>query len=136
MKRLLAIAVICTALIGEHVGSLAQDDVEELLEVSQAVICREITDRQPVEPGVRFPAAVGRLYCYSRLSNVSATATIVHAWVFGDTERARVELPVHSPAWRTFSSKRIMPHEVGRWRVDILDQDGNVLKTLCFDVVP
>jgi hypothetical protein len=127
---LLGVMMICTP------GLWAQDGHGNLLEVSRAAISPEIIDLRPVDAGVRFPATVGKLYCFSRISNIEAATRVQHVWYFNNTERARVDLAVNPPSWRTFSSKRILSGEIGRWRIDILDSDGNVLKTLGFDIVP
>jgi hypothetical protein len=136
MRMLFVIAVASAMTIGQINDAAAQGAPVDLLEVSDAAICRGILDRQPQASGIRFPATVGRLYCFSRMSNVAAETTISHVWYYGNGVRARVELAVSPPAWRTFSSKRIMAHEVGLWRVDILDSEGNVLKTLGFEIIP
>jgi len=47
---------------------------------------------------------------------------------------ARIELPVRSINWRTWSSKRIPADWSGSWRVEIQDQYGEVLTTLPFAV--
>jgi hypothetical protein len=57
-------------------------------------------------------------------------------WFFDGNERARVDLGVKSSSWRTYSSKIIQPHEIGKWRVEVEDFAGNVLKTLEFEVAP
>lgn len=128
--------LICllAAMITIAPGLSAQDASENLLEVSKSAICTEIVNRSPADGGVRFPSTVEKLYCFSRISNIEAATQIQHVWYFNNIERARVELPVSPPSWRTYSSKRIMPEEIGRWRVDILDNEGNVLKTLGFDI--
>ena len=114
----------------------AQEYPASLLEVSKSAICTGVVDHRPVDPGTQFPADIGRVYCFSRISNIESASSIYHVWYFGNAERARVELAVNPPTWRTYSSKRILPDEIGRWRVDILDREGNVLKTLGFDVTP
>ena len=48
---------------------------------------------------------------------------------------ARVVLPVRSADWRTWTSKRILPQWTGRWKVEILDSDENLLQTITFTVV-
>jgi hypothetical protein len=58
----------------------------------------------------------------------------VHVWSYGDVERARVSLAVNSNTWRTYSSKAIQAHEIGSWRVDVLDTSGNLLETVNFEI--
>lgn len=104
--------------------------------VTTAVVCRNVVDRQPVEPSNSFPVSVGKLYCYTKVENVKNSENIVHAWYYGDTQRAMVSLNVNPPSWRTYSSKIIQPHETGAWRVEILDTTGNLLKTVHFEITP
>lgn len=106
------------------------------LNVATAVICKNIADRQPVESGTSFSVSVGRLYCYSKITDISNSTEIVHVWYFGDTERARTALSINPPSWRTYSSKIIQAHEIGKWHVKILDASGNLLKDVEFEVTP
>jgi hypothetical protein len=58
----------------------------------------------------------------------------VHVWSYGDVERARVSLSINAKSWRTYSSKAIQAHEIGTWRVDVLDTSGNLLETIDFEI--
>ncbi len=106
------------------------------LNVATAVICKNVADRQPVEPGTSFSASVGRLYCYSKIADIQNSTEIVHVWYFGDTERARKPLGVNPSSWRTYSSKIIQAHEIGKWHVKILDASGNSLEDVEFEITP
>ncbi len=106
------------------------------LNVAGAVICKNIIDREPVESGTSFPASVGRLYLSSKIADIQNPTQIVHAWYIGDVERARVSLNVNPPAWRTYSSKTIQSHEIGKWHVKILDAAGNLLEDVEFEITP
>ena len=109
----------------------AQDSV-----VEQATISLGVTNREPVDPGNSFPATVDRLYCFTKIAAAVIPTDVTHVWYFGDTERARITLPVGGSSWRTYSSKRIQPNEVGPWHVDILDSIGNTMETVRFDITP
>ncbi|MDB4264765.1 DUF2914 domain-containing protein [bacterium] len=106
------------------------------LSVATAVICKRVDSRQAVEPGRSFSASVGRLYCYSKIADIQNSTKIEHVWYFGDTERARITLGVNPPSWRTYSSKIIQAHEIGKWHVKILDESGNSLKVVEFEITP
>ena len=138
MKRFLTSSGICIALISlcllvpysihaQQAGSL---------NVETVAICKNVADRQPVEPGTSFPASIGRLYCFSKITNIQYSTKIVHVWYFGDTERARVTLGVNPPSWRTYSSKVIQTHEIGKWHMKILDEAGIVLEDVEFEITP
>jgi hypothetical protein len=106
------------------------------LNVATAVVCKNIVDRQPVDPGSSFPVSVGRLYCYSKITDIQTSTQIYHVWYFGERERARIALNINPPSWRTYSSKIIQTHEIGKWQVKILDADGNLLENVEFNLSP
>jgi hypothetical protein len=106
------------------------------LEVSVAAICRDVVDREPDGYGTSFPVSVGKLYCFTKITGAQSPTQITHVWLFDGNERARIDLAVNSSNWRTYSSKIIQPHELGTWRVDVLDSGGKILKRLEFEVAP
>jgi hypothetical protein len=108
--------------------------MQDKIEVAAAAICKDVVDREAVDVGTRFPNSVQRLYCYTKIVGADQPTKIVHVWNHGDVERARITLSVKSSNWRTFSSKVIQAHEIGAWRVDVLDTAGNLLKTINFEV--
>ena len=99
--------------------------------VVRAVICTGVTEREPVAVADSFAADVGRLYCFTEIQGIE-NSVVTHAWIHDGKTRARVELPVRSARWRTWSSKQILPGWTGSWQVKILDADGIVLQTLDF----
>ncbi len=136
MKRFLTssgvyIAVISLYLLVPH---SIQAELSGDLNVATAVICNNVTNRQPIETGNEFPVSVGRLYCYNKITDIRNSTKIIHVWYFQDTERARVTLGVNPPDWRTYSSKIIQAHEVGDWHVEILDASGNSLEKVKFKI--
>lgn len=121
---------------GEMQEPAMQEQEAPELTVSVATICRDVVDREPMDSGNSFTADVGKLYCFTKIMGAESPTHVTHVWYFDGTERARVDLAVNGASWRTFSSKIIQPHELGAWRVDVLDADGNVLKSLDFEVTP
>ena len=130
MKRLFFSVGVCVAIIALCLTVPAQAGAAS---VETASICTSIADREPLDPGTRFSVSAGKLYCFSKIADIQASTEVVHVWYYGQTERARVSLGVNPPAWRTFSSKMIQAHEVGSWRVEILDASGNLLETVNFE---
>ena len=136
MKRILFSSGVCAAIVtlclllpfashAQQAGSLS---------IEAAAICTGVADREPVNAGTSFAVSTDRLYCFSKVANITEATEIVHVWYFGETERARVSLGVKPPVWRTYSSKIIQTHEIGPWRVEILDASGNLLQTVKFEV--
>jgi hypothetical protein len=103
------------------------------ISVEDSTICTGVANREAVDAGASFAVSVGRLYCFSKIADIQGSTEIVHVWYYGETERARISLGVNPPAWRTYSSKIIQAHEIGSWRVEILDAAGNLLETLKFE---
>ena len=106
------------------------------LEVVRASICRDVVDREPVDGGAQFAPSVGKLFCFTQIMGAQGPTEVFHVWYFAETERARVSLSVNGSSWRTYSSKIIQSHEIGDWRVDVLDPEGKVLETLLFEIKP
>ena len=102
-------------------------------EVVDAVVCRDVQDREPVESGDSFPADVGKVWCWSKIKDGKGE-TIKHIYYYEGEEKAVVELSIGSPMWRTRSSKRILSSWTGNWRVDIVGEDDVVLKSLAFTI--
>ncbi len=136
MKKFLSNLTILIVLIGTFIwlpGAIQAQEAPSL-EVAVAAIAQDVVDREPVDAGVSFSASVGTLYCFTKIAGVQSPTQVTHVWYYGATERARVDLDVNSDGWRTWSSKIIQSHEIGSWRVDVLDSAGTVLKQLQFEI--
>jgi hypothetical protein len=106
------------------------------LEVAMASICQDVVDLEPVGSGISFAASTEKLYFFTKIVGAQDPTQTTHVWYFGEAERARVSLAVNSASWRTYSSKTIQAHEVGSWRVEVLDSEGSTLKVLQFTITP
>jgi hypothetical protein len=102
----------------------------------EAEVCTGIQDRMPVGSATEFPADVDTVYLWTKVTGAEDTTMVVDVWSHEGEEMARVELPVKSPSWRTWSSKAIRPDWTGKWDVKVLDAEGNVLKGVEFTIVP
>jgi len=109
-------------------GSVAIAEIR----VADAVITTGIEKQMPVDRVEVFPADYGKLFCFTRIVGAEKETSVTHVWYYRDDELARVELPIGSADWRTYSSKRFLPQWSGPWRVVILAEDGSELKTVPF----
>jgi len=105
------------------------------IKVESAAVCENIVDREAAGTGTSFSVTVGKLFFFTKITGAENSTEISHVWYFGDTERARVTLPVKATTWRTYSSKILQAHEIGAWHVDVIDPAGEVLETVQFEVV-
>jgi len=104
------------------------------MEVEELSLARGIEQRQPVDVLEVVPADIGRLYCFTRVTGAQEDTRIAHVWYWQEREMARVELPVRSGNWRTWSSKRILPEWTGDWRLVVEDASGQPLAEMSFRV--
>lgn len=111
-----------------------QQTLDDGIRVTEAVICRNVVERIPQEPGDVFPSSVEKLYAFTRVEGATVETQIKHLWFYNDRLMAEVSLPVRSANWRTYSSKRILPQWKGQWRVDITTAEGLLLKSLHFTI--
>lgn len=98
----------------------------------EAEIAEAVTDMMPQNPGTDFPAEVGSVVCWTRVTGAEGTE-ITHTWIHGEMEFP-VTLAVSGSPWRTWSRKAIPPEWAGEWRVEIRDAEGNLLDTRSFTV--
>lgn len=123
--KIRALLVILVMLVGLPVNAAA-------LEVEEATITTLVSERVPVDSIQTYPATVEQLYCFTRVAGAIDDTSIIHVWYRNNAEMARIELPVRSGNWRTWSAKTIFPGSDGNWRVDILDAGGTVLTSVAF----
>ncbi len=100
--------------------------------IDEAVICTDVVDREPVGTGDIFSSQIKKVMCFTRVVGAKNETEILHNWYFQEDLVASVNLRVGSENWRTFSSKSIVPEYAGEWKVEILSQNGKVLKKIYF----
>jgi hypothetical protein len=111
---------------------LAQDTPIKKIQLEDAAICRNVVDRAPIGSGSVFHTSIGRLYCFTKVVGAKTDTSILHHWYLNGKLKSSVTLPVNSAAWRTWSSKDIMPGESGDWMVEVLTADGDALESILF----
>ena len=121
---------VCVSFLIPTTGAQQTDK----LDVVAAAICEKVENREAVNVGTAFTNSTPRLYCFTKIEGAGSPTEVVHVWRYGDVERARVSLAVNANSWRTYSSKAIQAHEIGSWRVDVLDTSGNLLETINFEI--
>jgi hypothetical protein len=134
VKRFFSILVVLLTVVSLFPIATAEAQLAASLRVAEAVVCEDVVDREPVGAGTSFSSSVGQLYCFTKIEGAHEPTAVTHVWYFGDTERARVNLPVDSEVWRTKTSKKIQPHETGPWHVDVLGPQGELLQAVGFEI--
>jgi hypothetical protein len=128
--------IIGSVALGFGFSSPALSQEKAPLTVSDASLCIDVVDLSCVGENDQFPAEAGKLYCITRILGAQAATTITHVWYYDDREMARVPLAVKASNWRTYSSKKILPSQVGEWHVNILGPEGELLREVVFNITP
>ena len=112
-------------------SAVAQEKPALVLE--EISICTAVEDRQPFGIGTVFSDELDKIYCFTKISGVEDTTYVNHVWYFGNDEIARVNLPIKSPSWRTWSSKKLNMGS-GNGRVEIVSESGDILGKAEFEI--
>jgi hypothetical protein len=104
------------------------------LKLFQAVMCEDIFANAPRNPTVVFSATQKKAVCYTAFDEVPQKAEIYHNWFHRDVPSAKIRLILNPPRWSTFSSIQLRKTDIGPWRVEITDENGNILGVLRFSV--
>jgi len=125
-KRHVFTVAAVLAIAAAHAGPIAAQAAVE------AELATSIVERMPQGAAEAFPAGVGEVFAWMRVTGAEGT-TIHHVWIHGEDEWS-VPLTIGGSPWRTWSSKQIQPEWTGEWRVEIRDDSGNLLEALSFTV--
>ena len=120
MKHLF-LTFLILALIAPAVAFAVNDG-----QVSRAVFCTSLTDREPSNDLEMVPYGEKSIYFFNEILNANATV-VTHLWTYNDIEIARVKLNIGSDQWRTWSSKQIWHLTPGELKVQVLDADDLIL---------
>lgn len=104
------------------------------LTVEKLAFSTGVENRTPVGVDSVFASDVGRVYTFTKIVGVEEPTTIFHVYYYNGQEMARIELKIGGTPWRTWSSKTILPEWKGEWKVEIIDEGGNIIKTGKFTI--
>jgi len=105
-------------------------------QVTNAVVTTTIANRMPEVQTANntFASTVERLFYFTKVEQAMEPTAILHEWYWKGELLATIKLDVDSDAWRTWSSKRIMPHQTGNWTVISKRPDGSTAQTTSFSL--
>jgi hypothetical protein len=116
-------------------GSDEQPAQNHIITVERAVICLDIKDRQPVQECQRVNANAGNIFCWSMLLNGEGKK-VRYIWYIGGNVSASSWLTITSNRFRAWCPRNIDPKASGPGRVDIVDEQGRILKSVEFEISP
>lgn len=130
MGRQFTLGIFILFLMGASIPAQEMPEIQ----VEEMDFCTGIEQRGPVGVDTVFADTIGQVYCYTKIANAPDTTSISHVWYYQNKRMAEVNLDVKAKSWRTWSSKRILTEWTGRWRVDVVDANGNILKSKFFSI--
>jgi|SRR4051812_48893839 hypothetical protein len=100
---------------------------------AEVAIGKSVASGMPVDTASSFGADAGTVVCWTRITGAAAGSKIMHVWIHG-ADTAKVELNVGGSPWRTYSRKTIPADMTGDWKVDVMDDKGNVITSKSFKI--
>jgi hypothetical protein len=103
--------------------------------VQDIKICKSIHKRTPVDSDVVFKNNVDSLYCYTRIQNPGPKREVKHIWYYDNKMMTQVKYNVKkSNIYRSWTKKTILSNQIGKWRVDIQDNNGTIIGSKNFEI--
>ena len=100
----------------------------------QATMCEDLQELVPQNPTTVFSIERRKAICFTSFDPVPKKTIIYHQWFHRDQTSARIKLTLKPPRWSTFSSIQFRAKDIGPWRVEIIDSQGNILDVIRFSI--
>ena len=97
-------------------------------------MCEDIQTYAPVNRAVVFGTDIGQVVCFTAFEKISTKTYIYHSWFRKDKLVTTKRLTLNPPEWATFSKILLRQADIGPWRVEVHDQQGNIIKVLRFSI--
>lgn len=100
--------------------------------IFNAVFTTNIKNRIPQDIITNSDNSLRKIFFFTDIRNLSVQ-TISHKWFYKDRLMASVPLDIGGKRWRTWSSKNLWHTWLGKWRVQVVDENGNILLEKSFE---
>ena len=94
--------------------------------ISEAEFAKKIIDRVPINIVREFDNSLGKIYFFTNIRNLQGTS-ITHRWIYNNKVMADVIFDIKGPRWRVWSSKNLWHTWTGKWMVEVLTSENEVL---------
>ncbi len=115
-------------------SSWCQTPSPEKLTLVQCSVCEEVKDGDPQNLGIAFSVSAGKVACFSAFDPVPRKTVIYHNWFRKGELNTKIRLVLQPPRWSTYSTIQLREIDKGPWRIEITDQEGQVLGVLRFSI--
>ena len=94
--------------------------------ISKAEFATEIIDREPSNIVGELNNTLGKIYFFTNIRNLQGRS-ITHRWIYNNKVMADVVFDIKGPRWRVWSSKNLWHTWTGKWIVEVLTSENEVL---------
>ena len=133
MKALIASAGLILGMVS---FSFSQTDTSaktgsSLIAVDSMAFAAGIDARAPMGIATEFESTTEKVSCWTRVSSSQGPVSIKHVWYKDDNKVFELPLTLTSQSGRLWSTKTV---STGNWKVDVVDDAGNVVTSGTFVV--
>ena len=100
--------------------------------ISQAVFAKSVENRTPIEIVTEVDDSLGKIYFFTNIRNLIGDK-ITHRWLYKDKVKAQISFDVKGKRWRVWSSKNLWHTWTGQWKVEVVNQQNELLLTKIFE---
>jgi len=102
------------------------EEMETAGSVVRSAFTTQVVDREPMDEIVSATNDVSTIYFFTEIQEMSGK-TVSHRWLYDGVVKAEVPFEIGGPRWRVWSSKSMLPGWTGRWTVQVVDENDQVL---------
>jgi hypothetical protein len=102
--------------------------------ISQAVFTLNVENRTPQNIVTEIDNTVNKIYFYTNLRNLSGQK-LKHRWIYNGKNMAEVNFAPQGPRWRVYSSKNLWHNWTGKWSVQVINENNEVLLEKSFNYI-
>ena len=100
--------------------------------ISQAVFAKSVENRTPIEIVTEADDSLGKIYFFTNIRDLTGD-TIIHRWIYKDKVKAEISFNIKGKRWRVWSSKNLWHTGTGQWKVEVINQQNELLLTKIFE---
>jgi len=104
------------------------------IKLVQALMSEDLQEQTPKNVTTVFSIERRKAICYTSFDPVPEKTEIYHNWFHRDRPSAKIKLTLKPPRWSTYSSIQFRAQDIGPWRVEITDSNGQIFDILRFSI--
>ena len=111
-----------------------QADAAAEQNVARAQFTTEVVDREPTDRVLVLNNEISKVLFFTELRHFEGKK-IIHRWEYNGSVVSSIPFEVKGPRWRVYSSRDLLPDQLGKWMVVVTDAEGWPLKASIFEYV-